>query len=589
MRPLRPRPFPRRSPARRRGIILFVVTVIIAALTLGGMSLLALMRVELEATRQRLTDLELANAVRSASALTLKLSGLSAEERARLGGVYDNPALFCNRLILPPEDGGEGTAFTILSPRLEAERGGVRYGLVNESARLNLTALLDWDRESPGTAKTVLMKLPGMTPIMADSLLDWLDPDESVRPDGAEAGYYASHRLTYSPRNSTPVSLDEILLVRGITRYQIYGTDTAYNYSGGARDRSVSGDDGAVSAPIGTLRTTGANARGMTGGVAGISDADSLDTRVTIPWSRLLTVFSAERDVDPDGRAKIDLNEKDLRFLYDELDAALGERIAAFVILCRQYGIAPDGAPGTPAGKEAGEPDLDFGRPAVFSFVSPIDLVGARVSVGGRVYSSPIPPRRESVTDLFRFLDYASVGSSAVITGRVNVNEAPRAVLELVPGLDPETVTRILNARPQPGRPVPKQFRHAAWLFAEGVVDLQQMKRLWGKLTTGGDVFRAQVVSFSSLSGACRRAEIVVDAAVIPPRQVFYKDLTMLGRGFSDDVLRLGITSAQRKTATSQIDALLREQTTPDTPFGDLEALPPSDSPFDAVESLTGE
>ena len=189
MRPARPRPFPRRYPARRRGIILFVVTVIIAALTLGGMSLLALMRVELEATRQRLTDLELANAARSGAALTLKLSGLTADERARFGGVYDNPALFCNRIILPPEQGGEGTAFTILSPRLEAERGGVRYGLVNESARLNLAALLDWDRESPGTAKSVLMKLPGMTSIMADSLLDWIDPDESVRPDGAEAGF----------------------------------------------------------------------------------------------------------------------------------------------------------------------------------------------------------------------------------------------------------------------------------------------------------------------------------------------------------------------------------------------------------------
>ena len=589
MRPARPRPFPRRYPARRRGIILFVVTVIIAALTLGGMSLLALMRVELEATRQRLTDLELANAARSGAALTLKLSGLTADERARFGGVYDNPALFCNRIILPPEQGGEGTAFTILSPRLESERGGVRYGLVNESARLNLAALLDWDRESPGTAKSVLMKLPGMTSIMADSLLDWIDPDESVRPDGAEAAYYAGRRLTYSPRNSIPVSLDEILLVRGITRYQIYGTDTAYNYGGGARDRSTAAGADAVSAPIGTLRTTGAHARGMTGGVAGAGDADSPDTRVTIPWSRLLTVFSAERDVDPAGRAKIDLNEKDLRFLYEELDAAFGERLAAFVILCRQYGIAPEGTGGTPAEKAAGESDLDFDRPALFSFATPLDVVGARVAAGGRVHTSPIPPRRESVTDLFRFLDYASVGSSAVITGRVNVNEAPRAVLELVPGLDSETVTRILNARPQPGRPVPKQFRHAAWLFAEGVVDLAQMKRLWGKLTTGGDVFRAQVVSFSSLSGACRRAEIVVDAAVIPPRQVFYKDLTMLGRGFSDDVLRLGITSEQRKTATSQIDALLREQTTPDSPFGGLEMLPPSDTPFDAVESMTGE
>ncbi|MBR6480883.1 MAG: hypothetical protein IKT12_04200, partial [Thermoguttaceae bacterium] len=72
------RPRTRRFPPRRRhGIILFVVTVVIAALALGGMSLLALMRVELEATRHRLDDLDLENTVRSAAALTVALSGMT--------------------------------------------------------------------------------------------------------------------------------------------------------------------------------------------------------------------------------------------------------------------------------------------------------------------------------------------------------------------------------------------------------------------------------------------------------------------------------------------------------------------------------
>ena len=83
----RPRRFP---PRQRHGIILFVVTVVIAALALGGMSLLALMRVELEATRHRLDDLDLENTVRSAAALTVALSGMTPGERARLGGIYDN-------------------------------------------------------------------------------------------------------------------------------------------------------------------------------------------------------------------------------------------------------------------------------------------------------------------------------------------------------------------------------------------------------------------------------------------------------------------------------------------------------------------
>ena len=571
------RPRPRRFPPRRRrhGIILFVVTVVIAALALGGMSLLALMRVELEATRHRLDDLDLENTVRSAAALTVALSGMTPGERARLGGIYDNRALFCNQVVLPAADGGTGAAWTILSPRLEAARGGVRYGLVNESTRLNLAALLEWDRERPGTAKETLMRLPGMTSVMADSLLDWIDLDEASRPDGAEASYYASHRLTYSPRNAIPVSLDEILLVRGITRYQIYGTDTACNYSGGSRDRSTAAEAERETGPIGSLSTTAANARGMRGGVAGLPDGDT-DTEVTIPWSRLLTVFSAERDVDPDGRTKIDLNEKDLRFLYEELDAALGERVAAFTVLARQYGLAP--APEGGAAAEPKEDAVDFGRPAGFTFETPLDIAGAFVNAGGKIYASPISDRRESVTALFEFLDYASVGASAVMTGRINVNEAPRAVLDLVPGLDATAVTRILDSRPEPGRPVPKSRRHAAWIFADGIVDLAQMKRLWGKLTTGGDVFRAQIVSFSARSGAARRAEIVVDASVIPPRQVFYKDLTMLGRGFSDDVLT-GTGSARPSTGPSRIGSL---QSPPAGQF-----LHSGDDPFESIEGLT--
>jgi hypothetical protein len=571
----------RRFPPRRQGIVLFVVTVVIAALTLGGLSLLALMRVEREATRQRLRDIELVNTARSAAVMTQALAGMTQDERARFGGTYDNPALFRNRTILPFADGGE-SAFTVLSPRLESTRGGVRYGLVNESTRLNLGTLLDWDQEKPGTAKGILMKLPGMTSIMADSLLDWLDPDEETRPDGAELSYYAAHRMTYSPRNAVPVSLDEILLVRGITRYQLYGLDTTYSYSGGETDRGKESDP-AESAPIGSLRTTVANARGMRGGVVDVSDA-AIETEVTIPWSRLLTVFSAEKDIDPDGRAKIDLNERDLSFLYDELDAALGPRLAAFVILCRQYGFTSDVAGPT---VEAGENDVDLTVPPRFTFQTPLDVVGVSVRAHDRVFTSPISAHRESVTELFRFLDYASVGASAVISGRINVNEAPRAVLELVPGLDAQAVTRILDSRPPPGQPIPKRQRHAAWLFADGIVDLEQMKRLWGKLTTGGDVFRAQIVSFSETGGGYRRAEIVVDAAVIPPRQVFHKDLTMLGRGFSIDVLTRG-TATGPSTATSRLDALVREQTTPDTPFGDLESLSPPAAPFNAVEEMLG-
>lgn len=50
--------------------------------------------------------------------------------------------------------------------------------------------------------------------IATDSLLDWTDDDEDVRPNGAEVDYYA--RLGIRPRNGRLKSLTELALVRGI-------------------------------------------------------------------------------------------------------------------------------------------------------------------------------------------------------------------------------------------------------------------------------------------------------------------------------------------------------------------------------------
>ncbi|HPU15559.1 MAG TPA: type II secretion system protein GspK [Polymorphobacter sp.] len=48
-----------------------------------------------------------------------------------------------------------------------------------------------------------------------DSLLDWIDDDDDVRADGAEAGYYAQRGIV--PRNGMLRSVDELSVVRGIS------------------------------------------------------------------------------------------------------------------------------------------------------------------------------------------------------------------------------------------------------------------------------------------------------------------------------------------------------------------------------------
>jgi hypothetical protein len=69
------------------------------------------------------------------------------------------------------------------------------------------------------------------------------------------------------------------------------------------------------------------------------------------------------------------------------------------------------------------------------------------------------------------------------------------------------------------------------------LVDLPQLKTLLPYVTTGGDVYRAQVIGYFDDKGPATREEVVIDATSSPARQVYWKDLKMLGAGYPAEVL----------------------------------------------------
>lgn len=567
----------------RRGVMLLIVTLVLAALTLSGAALLTLMKTEHSATATRGRKELVRGAARSAVVYLAGCLEESRDEIERNGGLYDNARLFRAVPLLTREEGGaDASRFTILSPKLEDSRvEGIRYGLVDESSRLNLQAVVEWDKEKPGAGRAALMKLPGMTAIAADSILDWIDADEQPRQYGAEARYYADANLPYSPRNATPVFLEELLLARGVTRTQLYGSDEDFTYNAEDAPR----DDGSL-ARGGSLLTTE-------------SDASAREA-FAVPWFELTTVFSAEKDADPQGEARVFLNDDNLGFLYEELAPRVGANLAKFVVLYRQYGAADekrDDAAASqteqksaPVAGDLSRAALDFGVRATTTFKTPLDLVGARVAVGNVEYASPIRDVRDSdnAKRLMTFLDYASTSESTTIVGRVNVNAASRPVLSALPGLAAADAQRIIEDRPDPTKPLPDDYRHASWLYTKGIVNLAQMKELYGKTTARGDVYRGQVVAFLDSSDEIERAEVVVDGAAEPPRQVFYKDLSTLGKGFSDatllggfvsddDSANEGVSALDWKDASGLVE-LERESS---GYFG-------SDSAFSAIDELNG-
>ena len=554
--------------AARRGVMLLIVTLVLAALTLSGAALVTLMKTERQATNTRGRASLVKSVDRSAVTFLIAAVESSKAERAQFGGLYDNPKYFCAVPILTTDEGGEDTSrFTVLSPKFEDARiTGVRYGLVDESTRLNLEAILEWDRETPGTGREVLMKLPGMTANAADSILDWIDPDENARPNGAEARYYSEKKLPYSPRNAVPVFLEELLLARGVTRSQLYCSDESFTY--GAEDAESEEE------------------RALGGSLSlGSFETDRPRNDDATPWKELLTVFSAEKDVDPQGEARVDLNGTDLQFLYRELASRVGDDLAKFVVLYRQYGprvsnessgqsanasnrrqnrSARTRTSGYVAGANArtnaqtnAQADssltrgslqnatLDYDVQPTATLQTPLDLVGASVAVGNVEYASPISAEVTSANSdkIFQLLDYCSTSPSTTIVGRVNINAAPREVIAAIPGLSAADAQKIISNRPDLDKELPSDYRHAAWLYTKKLVDLPTMRKLYNKTCAQGDVYRGQVVGFLDGADDTARAEVVVDGSTIPPRQVFYKDLTTLGKGFNAAVLLGGLTA----------------------------------------------
>jgi hypothetical protein len=55
---------------------------------------------------------------------------------------------------------------------------GVRYGLENSSAKLNINELAQMEKQKPGSGKALLMTLPGMDDPTSDAILDWVKTDE---------------------------------------------------------------------------------------------------------------------------------------------------------------------------------------------------------------------------------------------------------------------------------------------------------------------------------------------------------------------------------------------------------------------------
>jgi len=103
--------------------------------------------------------------------------------------------------------------------------GFYTFSITDESGKININTLSD-------NTRVILYNLlvnrgiPGQAAdTLVDSILDWKDPDELYRTNGAESDYYLSLPDPYRAKNAGFDTLEELLLVKGMTQQILFGDD----------------------------------------------------------------------------------------------------------------------------------------------------------------------------------------------------------------------------------------------------------------------------------------------------------------------------------------------------------------------------
>jgi hypothetical protein len=529
---------------RRRGSILVVILVVLVMLTLAAYNYTQFMTTELEASAMYAQDVQARVLADSGADYVAVL--LANRGEPGLENLQDNPSLFLGVGVVDSERARGRGRFTIVAPvEHDTAAASVRYGLMDESAKLNLN-MLDKLQLDDTASRNLLMGLPGMTETIADSIRDWVDTDDTSREYGAESEYYENLAPPYEAKNGPLETIDELLLVQGVTPELLYGEDANRN---GLLDPNE--NDGEASPPY-----------------------DNADGYLQLGWSAFLTVHSREVNLRADGTARINVNNGLLTDLYDQLAEEFDEDTAKFVVGFRLAG--PKDQPPTDssvsgattatssssqqlqqqqnqllqgAATAVGEAlasgtgkvtrgGIDLTAGGKVQVKSLWELIGSRcdVTVEGvkTTLTSPWPDDAGSLQSVLpTIMDVLSISEDQYLEGRININQARYEVLSGLPDMTEELTSAIVAAQQVDPETLATRTT-TGWIYTDGLVtDIWAMRELDKYLTARGDVYRAQILGFFDGGGPVARLEVLVDGTQLPPKVTFCRDLNDLGRGYS--------------------------------------------------------
>ncbi len=193
-----------RHPKTEHGVILIALLWILTALTVIAFSFSRETFVEVAAARNAQSLEDSYFVARAGIAATVyQLMVRKSTAGLRQVELQDTPDPLDQGVITGTLGGGEYRV------ELQDESGKLPVNSVNEEQLRSLV-------EACG------IKKPD-SDIIADSILDWRDADSAHRINGAENDYYQSLNPPYKAKNGRIDTIEELLLIRGITPEYFYG------------------------------------------------------------------------------------------------------------------------------------------------------------------------------------------------------------------------------------------------------------------------------------------------------------------------------------------------------------------------------
>ncbi len=435
--------------------------------------------------------------------------------------------------------------FSIVADDPTDDEERIRLGITDESSKLNLNTatapqLLSLVRAAVGQSQETNPK------DIVDAIIDWRDRDRTPRGQAGdtEGLYYRRLPKPYLVKNADFETVEELLLVKGVTGQILYGEDFDRNGL-----LTPNEDDGDRSFPP--------------------DNEDSVLNRGLYPY---LTVLSSEDNVSNENRQRVFLGGDEVA-LRAGLETVFPDEpnIVTFIVRAalpktqgnnsgtntanngtnnNQGDNTGDEGEEQPAEGDAlrgstGNDEEASGEVADETGGAENGTVAAGGSAGrGGASTGALPiltpaallrnPQGSgaspvTIDHLATLLDRTTVVADRKIRGLVNINTAPPRVLRALGGFTSEAIDSIMDQRERLS-PVDKET--PAWLLTEEIVDQETFELLVPKLTARGQQFTIESLGYADHVGMVTRLQVVVDMIGPMTQTVYYRDVTYLGGSF---------------------------------------------------------